>query len=128
MENKESIKSTYLVLFIVGIIETVLALFLGGLIGIAVFIIALILRSKLTKENLPTTPGIKLMLIGSGIQIGTLILGLMNFIIALITYLTYSGTFFINFISIISWLLNLGAFVVLIIGCILVYKEYDAIK
>ena len=128
MENKESIKSTYLVLFIVGIIETVLALFLGGLIGIAVFIIALILRSKLTKENLPTTPGIKLMLIGSGIQIGTLILGLMNFIIALITYLTYSGTFFINFISIISWLFNFGAFVVLIIGCILVYKEYDAIK
>ena len=65
MENKENIKSTYLVLFIMGIIETVLAFFLGSLIGIAVFIIALILRSKLEKENLPATSGIKLILIGA---------------------------------------------------------------
>ena len=128
MENRESIKSTYLVLFIVGIIETVLALFLGGFIGIAVFIIALILRSKLTKENLPATPGIKLMLIGSGIQIGNLILGLMTLIIAFFAFFSYSLTFFVTFINIISGLINFGAFVVLIIGCILVYKEYDAIK
>ncbi|MCP1224403.1 hypothetical protein [Sebaldella sp. S0638] len=53
MENKESIKSTYLVLFILGIVEAVLAFFLGSIIGIAVFIFALILRSKLAKENLP---------------------------------------------------------------------------
>ena len=128
MENKENIKSTYLVLFIMGIIETVIAFFLGSLIGIAVFIIALILRSKLEKENLPATSGIKLILIGSGIQIGTLILGLMNLGIAFIALLTYSGTFFVSFINIIVGFLNFGAFVVLIIGCIFIYKEYDAIK
>ena len=44
MENKESIRSTYLVLFVVGIVETVLSFFGGGFIGIAVFIIALILN------------------------------------------------------------------------------------
>ena len=124
MNNYDSsIKSMYLTIFILGLVELLLTF-----VGIATFIIALILQSKLAEAGKPTSPGIKLMLIGSGIQIGTLILGLMNFIIALITYLTYSGTFFINFISIISWLLNFGAFVVLIIGCILVYKEYDAIK
>ena len=128
MENKENIKSTYLVLFVVGIVETVLSFFGGGFIGIAVLIIALILRSKLAAEKLPVTPGIKLMLIGSGIQIGNLILGLMTLIIAFFAFFSYSLTFFITFINIISGLINFGAFVVLIIGCILVYKEYDAIK
>ena len=128
MENKENIKSTYLVLFVVGIVETVLSFFGGGFIGIAVLIIALILRSKLAAEKLPVTPGIKLMLIGSGIQIGNLILGLMTLIIAFFAFFSYSLTFFVTFINIISGLINFGAFVVLIIGCILVYKEYDAIK
>ena len=128
MENKESIRSTYLVLFVVGIVETVLSFFGGGFIGIAVFIIALILRSKLAKENLPATPGIKLMLIGSVIQIATLILGLINLSIAFIALFTYSVTFFFYFINIFIGLFNFGAFVVLIIGCIFVYKEYDAIN
>ena len=128
MENKENIKSTYLVLFVVGIVETILSFFGGGFIGIAVLIIALILRSKLAAEKLPVTPGIKLMLIGSGIQIGNLILGLMTLIIAFFAFFSYSLTFFVTFINIISGLINFGAFVVLIIGCILVYKEYDAIK
>ncbi len=128
MENKESIKSTYLVLFILGIIEAVLAFFLGSIIGIAVFIFALILRSKLAKENLPATPGIKLMLIGSGIQIGTLALGFITAIVALISYLTYSSGILLNFFNVFISLFNLGAFVVLIIACVFVYKEYDAIK
>ena len=128
MENKENIKSTYLVLFVVGIVETVLSFFFFFFIGIAVLIIVLILRSKLAAEKLPVTPGIKLMLIGSGIQIGNLILGLMTLIIAFFAFFSYSLTFFITFINIISGLINFGAFVVLIIGCILVYKEYDAIK
>ena len=128
MENKESIKSTYLVLFILGIIEAVLAFFLGSIIGIAVFIFALILRSKLAKENLPATPGIKLKLIGSGIQIGTLALGFITAIVALISYLTYSSGILLNFFNVFISLFNLGAFVVLIIACVFVYKEYDAIK
>ena len=66
MENKESIKSTYFIVFILGIIETVLAFFGGPLVGIAVLIIALSLRSKLINAGEPVTNGVKLILIAAG--------------------------------------------------------------
>ena len=128
MENKESIKSTYLVLFILGIIETVLSFFGGGVIGIAVLVFALILRSKLAKENLPATPGVKLMLIGSGIQIASLLFGLLIFIIALISIASNSSDIGVLFLNFIYYIFIFISFVILIIGCIFVYKEYDAIK
>ncbi|MCP1224404.1 hypothetical protein [Sebaldella sp. S0638] len=68
------------------------------------------------------------MLIGSGIQIGTLALGFITAIVALISYLTYSSGILLNFFNVFISLFNLGAFVVLIIACVFVYKEYDAIK
>ena len=80
MENKESIKSTYFIVFILGIIETVLAFFGGPLVGIAVLIIALSLRSKLINAGEPVTNGIKLILIASGIHIASLLLWVFNFI------------------------------------------------
>ena len=128
MENKESIKSTYLVLFILRIIETVLSFFGGGVIGIAVLVFALILRSKLAKENLPATPGVKLMLIGSGIQIASLLFGLLIFIIALISIASNSSDIGVLFLNFIYYIFIFISFVILIIGCIFVYKEYDAIK
>ena len=122
--NNSSIKSTYLVLFILGIIEVVLTLFLGSLVAIAVFIVALILRSKLMEAGQTTTQGIKLMLIGSGIHMGTLIIGIFNWISSLL----YVGGFFYVFSFIINIFLFLAIFIILIIGCIFIYKEYDAIK
>ena len=124
MNNHDSsIKSMYLTIFILGLVELLLTF-----VGIATFIIALILQSKLAEAGKPTSPGIKLMLIGSGIHIATLILGLINLSIAFIALFTYSVTFFVKFINIFIGLFNFGAFVVLIIGCIFVYKEYDAIN
>lgn len=62
MNNYDSsIKSMYLTIFILGLVELLLTF-----VGIATFIIALILQSKLTEAGKPTSPGIKLMLIGSG--------------------------------------------------------------
>ena len=59
MENKYDVKSTYLLLFILGIVEAVLTRFAGNLVAVAVFITALVIRSKLAKGDppLPTPTG-----------------------------------------------------------------------
>ena len=124
MENKESIKSTYFIVFILGIIETVLAFFGGPLVGIAVLIIALSLRSKLINAGEPVTNGVKLILIASGIHIASLLLWIFNFIMG---FLAIAGIF-VFFTSLLCLLIVFGVFITLIVACIFIYQEYSAIK
>lgn len=124
MENKESIKSTYFIVFILGIIETVLAFFGGPLVGIAVLIIALSLRSKLINAGEPVTNGVKLILIASGIHIASLLLWIFNFIMG---FLAIAGIF-VFFTSLLYLLIVFGVFITLIVACIFIYQEYSAIK
>lgn len=124
MENKESIKSTYFVVFILGIIETVLAYFGGSLVGIAVLVIALTLRSKLINAGEPVTKGIKLILIASGVHTVSLFLWIFNFTMG---FLGIAGIFTF-LIALLYLIIVLGVFITLIIACILIYQEYSAIK
>ncbi len=126
MENKENVKSAYLTLFILGIIEAVLTRFAGNLVAIAVFITALVIRSRLAKSDPPvTTPtGIKFMITGSAVHFSTIIvmiIGIMFLFSSREYHLIFSMQKFVNF------LMN-AAFVLIVIGCIIVYKEYKAIK
>ena len=126
MENKYDVKSTYLLLFILGIVEAVLARFAGNLVAVAVFITALVIRSKLAKGDppLPTPTGIKFMLTESAVHFSTIIVtifGIMFFFSSREYHLLFSMQKFVNF------LMN-AAFVLIVIGCIIVYKEYKAIK
>ena len=126
MENKENVKSAYLTLFILGIIEAVLTRFAGNLVAIAVFITALVIRSRLAKSDPPvTTPtGIKFMITGSAVHFSTIIvmiIGVMFLFSSREYHLIFSMQKFVNF------LMN-AAFVLIVIGCIIVYKEYKAIK
>ena len=61
MENKYDVKSTYLLLFILGIVEAVLTRFAGNLVAVAVFITAMTIRSRLAKSDppVPAPTGIK---------------------------------------------------------------------
>ena len=124
MENKESIRSSYLLLFILGIIETVLAFFGGPLVGIAVLIIALSLRSKLINAGEPVTKGVKLILITSGIHIGCLLLWIFNFTMGFLGIIEI----FTLFTTLLYMLIVFGVFITLIIACIFIYQEYSAIK
>ncbi len=124
MENKESIRSSYLLLFILGIIETVLAFFGGPLVGIAVLIIALSLRSKLINAGEPVTKGVKLILITSGIHIGCLLLRIFNISIGFLGIIEI----FTLYTSILYMFIIFGVFITLIIACIFIYQEYSAIK
>ena len=126
MENKENVKSAYLTLLILGIIEAVLTRFAGNLVAIAVFITALVIRSRLAKSDPPvTTPtGIKFMITGSAVHFSTIIvmiIGVMFLFSSREYHLIFSMQKFVNF------LMN-AAFVLIVIGCIIVYKEYKAIK
>ena len=125
MENKENVKSAYLTLLILGIIEAVLTRFAGNLIAIAVFITALIIRSKLSKNDpVPTPAGIKFMLAGSAVHFSTIIItliGVMFFLSSREYQMIFSMQKLINFL--------MGtAFVLIVIGCIMVYKEYKDIR
>ncbi len=120
MNNHDSsIKSMYLTVFILGLVELLLTF-----VGIATFIIALILQSKLTEAGKPASPGIKLMLIGSGMHIGMLVLSLSS----MFSGLFFMAAFFSFFSVILTVLLYIASFVILIIGAVLIYKEYDAIN
>ncbi len=120
MNNHDSsIKSMYLTIFILGLVELLLTF-----VGIATFIIALILQSKLAEAGKPTSPGIKLMLIGSGIHICILVLSLFS----MFSGLFYMAAFFRFFSLIITIFLYIASFVILIIGAVITYKEYDSIN
>ena len=124
MENKENIKSAYLLLFILGIIETILAYFGGPWVGIAVLIIALSLSSKLKNSGEPVPRGVKLITIGSGIHIICLLIWLFNFIMG---FLRISSVFSL-FSTILYLFLVFCVFILLIISCIFIYQEYSAIN
>ena len=126
--NNSSIKAWYLILFILGIIEAASAFFGGSFFGIVVFVVALILYSKLAKEDKAMTSGIRLMLIGSGVHIVSFILGILSFIILFINIMTYGDAIPSPLLNILAFPFKLGAFVVIIIGCIFIYKEYSTIK
>ena len=120
MNNYDSsIKSMYLTIFILGLVELLLAF-----VGIATFIIALILQSKLTEAGKPASPGIKLMFIGSGMHISIFVLSLAS----MVSGLFFMAPFFGIFSAILTVLLYIASFVILIIGAVMIYKEYDAIN
>ena len=126
MENKENIKSAYLLLFILGIIEVILTRFAGNLVAVGVFITAMVIRSRLAKGNspVPAPTGIKFMIAGSVIHFSTII------VIVISTIFFLSGTSYSLIFSIqkfINFLMG-TAFILIIIGCFIVYKEYKAIK
>ncbi len=117
--NDSSIKSMYLTIFILGLVELLITF-----VGIATFIIVLILRSKLADAGKPNSQAINLMLIGSGIHIGIFVISLSSIFLSLF-YLAPISNFFA---AIINILLYIASFVIIIIGVIMTYKEYDAIK
>ena len=126
MENKNNIKSTYLLLFILGIVEAVLTRFAGNLVAVAVFITAMTIRSRLAKSDPPvsTPTGIKFMIAGSLVHFSTIIVTLIgiNLVFSSGSYhMMFSIQKFINF-------LMTAAFIIIVIGCVIVYKEYKAIE
>ena len=126
MENKNNIKSTYLLLFILGIVEAVLTRFAGNLVAVAVFITAMTIRSRLAKSDppVPAPTGIKFMIAGSLVHFSTIIVTLIgiNLVFSSGAYhMMFSIQKFINF-------LMTAAFIIIVIGCVIVYKEYKAIE
>lgn len=120
MDNYDSsIKSMYLTIFILGLVELLLPF-----VGIATFITALILRSKLADTGRPNSRGINLMLIGSGMHIGIVMISLAS----IFSPLFYLITFIRFFSFVINILLYITSFVIIIIGSIMIYKEYDVIN
>ena len=126
MENKYDVKSTYLLLFILGIVEAVLTRFAGNLIAIAVFITALVIRSRLAKNDppVPVPAGIKFMLAGSAVHFSTIIITLIG-VMFFLSSREYQMIFSIQ--KLVNFLMG-TAFVLIVIGCIIVYKEYKEIK
>ena len=119
--NDSSIKSMYLTLFILGIIETIPIPFFMNLVGIAVLVIALILRSKLKALGKPVTNGINLMILAS-------VLHIVIFICGVFMGMSFISSFFYIYTVMISLFVYIAVFIILIIACVMIYKEYDAIK
>ena len=119
--NDRSIKSMYLTLFILGIIEIIPIPFFMNLMGIAVLVLSLILRSKLKALERPVTKGINLMILGSGLHI-------VIFIWGVFMGMAFISSFFYIYTLTISLFVYIAAFVIFIIACVFIFKEYDAIK
>ena len=125
MEYNNNLKSMYFTLFILTLIETVLFLFLGNLIAIATFIIALILRSKM-QSGTQMPFGIKLVIISTVLHF---LVGFFSvFILILSDLADYSDglLIFAGFSSLIFMIFSLAVFVMLIISCVQIYSEYKA--
>ena len=124
MKNNNSIKSLYLTLFVLTLINAVFsALFItfsfGSFIDIAIFIIIpAILRPKLPKGN-PMPFGLKLLLISCSIHLAAIILLIISYEVG-----RHSNTP----LNIIGLLLAVASIVLLIISSVKVYKEYAAIN
>mgnify|MGYP003611079780 CR=1 FL=1 len=128
MENNSNLKSLYLTLFILGIIETVLAFFIGYIIAIPVFIIALIIKSKLPKDQ-PVPTGIKLMIIASSIHLLSFFFyTIFDFFMEIFFIGNNMAGIFFLIIPFFYVLITLAVFVLLIIGCIKVYGEYKNLE
>ena len=110
MKPNSDIKSLYLTLFVLLIIEICLFFFLGFLIAIATFVISLILYKKFPK-NCGIPKGLALALITSGFHLVIPFIG--NFLIFIsppMLFLIFSC--------------NVAIFIYLIVACVKVYKEY----
>lgn len=124
MENNNGIKGAYLALFISGIISCLLSFILGFILSIGVFIISLIVRSKLPKgESSPIA--VKLMFFTSIIQFFSIII---LFISAISLAIISDGSEIIFLpLSLLELTMNFLFFIAYAIGSFLVYKEYDKI-
>ena len=134
MENN-NIKSLYLTLFILSVVNTVFSLLLitfslGIFIDIAVLIIILIiLRPKLSREK-SFPGGLKLLLITSIIHFfASVLTNITSIIRNIMKYeLGIHNTAHILFpLNVIILLLVIVSFVMLIISSIFIYKEYSTI-
>ena len=110
MENKSDLKSLYFVLFVLLVIETVMFLFFGFAMAIAVLIVALIIQSRYPKY-IKTPEALKLTLIISVIHISTL-------------FTDFISIYFFPFIF-FNFFFHIGIFVTLIITCIKIYQVYS---
>mgnify|MGYP003414175838 FL=1 len=127
MENKNNLDSLYTNLFVLGIVEAVLLIFLGFFVGIATFIVALIIKSRLPK-NSPTPTGIKIMIIASATHFIAFFLNIFMSFISIIFSSIYLVGIFSVLTSVFYFLALMFVFVMLIIGCIMVYKESQEYK
>ena len=128
MENNNDLKSLYLTLFILGIIEAFFTVFFGYLVAIAVFVIALIIKSKLPKDQ-PVPTGIKLMIIASSIHIFVSFFNILfGIVIEFLFADIYMGEILFGIISFFSLPIMLAIFILLIIGCIKVHGEYKNLE
>lgn len=127
LENKNNLKSLYSTIFVLGIVEAVLLFFLGYFVGIATFIVALVIKSRLPKDK-PAPTGIKIMIIASATHFIAFFLNIfMGFFLILFGNNTTVGIF--NLLSMGFYFLALMfVFIMLIIGCIVTYKESQLLK
>ena len=125
MKNN-SLKSAYRILFILGIIETILIFFPGNLLAAAVFITALKVNAKSKKynSNFHTSKGIKFLLAGSIIHFISFIILLSSALILIINGAHSSAFYLLRTLGDILCILIFFSFILLIPGCIFTYREY----
>lgn len=135
MENTNNIKSTYLTLFILSVIESVfmalpILVLLAVFFDIAIFIIIMIFRAKLA-EGESMSPGIKFLMLSCIIHFISVIFSaittVLGIIIAFDSGSSYSNLIMLPF-NIIYLLILFASFVMMIISCVKIYKEYKALS
>ena len=133
MENN-NVKSLYLTLFILSIIETVFLILpilclLAIFFDIAIFIIIMILKTRFPKGTLPS--GLKFLLISCIIHFISAVLSgistVLGFIIAYEAGYAFSNLVLLP-LNIVYILGLIASLVLMIISCIKIYKEYTAIN
>ena len=133
MENN-NVKSLYLTLFILSIIETVFLILpilclLAIFFDIAIFIIITILKTRFPKGTLPS--GLKFLLISCIIHFISAVLSgistVLGFIIAYEAGYAFSNLVLLP-LNIVYILGLIASLVLMIISCIKIYKEYTAIN
>ena len=133
MEN--NVKSLYLTLFILSIIETVFLILpilclLAIFFDIAIFIIIMILKTRFPKDTLMPS-GLKFLLISCIIHFISVILSgistVLGFIIAYGAGYAFSNLVLLP-LNIVYILVLIASLVMMIISCIKVYKEYTAVN
>ena len=135
MENTNNIKSTYLTLFILSVIESVfialpILVLLAVFFDIAIFIIIMIFRAKLA-EGESMSPGMKFLMLSCIIHFISVIFSaittVLGIIIAFDSGSSYSNLIMLPF-NIIYLLILFASFVMMIISCVKIYKEYKALS
>ena len=135
MENTNNIKSTYLTLFILSVIESVfialpILVLLAVFFDIAIFIIIMIFRAKLA-EGESMSPGMKFLMLSCIIHFISVIFSaittVLGIIIAFDSGSSYSNLIMLPF-NIIYLLILIASFVMMIISCVKIYKEYKVLS